>query len=281
MPVAMVRGVGITYAVLGQNGPWIVLTGGGRMDLDVFRPLGEHLAQAGYRVLIHDRRNCGASDVVIAGDDPEEEIFADDTHQLLAQLGALPVVACGGAAGARLSLLLAARHPGSVRGLLLWWPTGGRHACERLAQDYYGQFIDAAQAGGMEAVCTTPYFSERIERNPGNRQRLLSMDAADFIATMGRWRQFFLDSSDLPVIGLTEAALRAITVPACVVPGHDAIHPREVGESLSRLLPRAELLVEPASLQQPQSATVSRSERQRPLADLFLSFLRGQGLSDR
>lgn len=272
MPVAEVRGVGINYEVLGDDGPWIVLTGGGRMDLDAFRPLGEHLANAGHRVLIHDRRNCGASDVVIAGDESEEEIFADDTRQLLAQLDALPVIACGGAAGARLSLLLAVRHPEAVRGLLLWWPTGGRYACETLAQTYYGQFIEAAQAGGMEAVCATPYFAERIARNPRNRQRLLAMDTADFIATMARWRQYFLDSIDLPVIGLTEAALRTITVPACVVPGHDAIHPQQVGETLSRLLPHAELVDEPE--RPPSSAEVSRSERQRRLADIFLAFLR-------
>jgi pimeloyl-ACP methyl ester carboxylesterase len=272
MPVANVRGVGINYEVLGSDGPWIVLTGGGRMDLEVFRPLGEHLAGAGHRVVIHDRRNCGASDVVIAGDEPEEVLFADDTHLLLSQLGAPPAYVCGGAAGSRLSLLLASRHPESVRGLLLWWPTGGRYACERLAQDYYGRFIDAARDGGMEAVCATPYYAERIERNAGNRSRLLAIDAIRFIEVMSRWRQFFLDSADLPVIGLSEAAIRAITAPAVVVPGHDDIHPETVGERLSRLLPNAELRYE--GERPPPSAEVSRSERQRPLAEIFIEFLR-------
>jgi pimeloyl-ACP methyl ester carboxylesterase len=271
MPLANVRGVGINYDVLGHEGPWIVLTGGGRMDLEVFRPLAEHLASAGNRVVIHDRRNCGASDVAITGEESEEELFADDTHELLRQLEALPVVACGGAAGSRLSLLLASRHPEAVRGLLLWWPTGGRYACERLAQDYYGQFVDAAKEGGMEAVCATPYYSERIERNPGNRTRLLAMDTSDFIETMSRWRSFFLNSVDLPVIGLSEEAIRGIKAPACVVPGHDDIHPQQVGERLSRLLPNAELHYEPE--RPPANANISRSERQRPLADIFISFL--------
>ena len=97
MPVADVRGVGLNYEVLGDGGPWIVVTGGGRMDLEVFRPLAEHLARAGHRVLIHDRRNCGKSDVAIAGTESEEVLFADDTHALLGQLDALPVIACGGA----------------------------------------------------------------------------------------------------------------------------------------------------------------------------------------
>lgn len=272
MPIANVRGVGLHYEVLGDRGPWIVLTGGGRMDLAVFRPLGEYLARGGYRVVAHDRRNCGASDVVIGGEGSEEELFADDTHGLLSQLGALPVYACGGAAGARLSLLLAARYPQAVRGLLLWWPTGGRYACENLAQNYYGQYIKVARAGGMEAVCNTPYFAERIARNPGNRGRLLAMRPEEFIATMERWRRFFLDSADLPVIGLPEAALKKITVPACVIPGHDDIHPRRVGEGLARLLPNAQLLEDPQG--PPDAAGVSRDERQRRLGEAFLAFLR-------
>ncbi len=268
MPVADVRGVRLNYEVLGDDGPWIVLTGGGRMDLEVFRPLGEHLARAGYRVLIHDRRNCGASDVLIGGEESDEVLFADDTHELLSQLNALPVIACGGAAGSRLSLLLAARHPASVAGLLLWWPTGGRHACETLAENYYGQFIEVARAGGMEAVAATPFFAERIERNPRNRERLLEMRSEDFIATMERWRQLFLDSVDLPVIGLDEATLRGIEVPVCVVPGHDDIHPREVGERLSGILPNAELIYEA-----PPDPAVSREDRQQELGDVFISFV--------
>lgn len=272
MPVANVRGVGINYDVLGSGGPWIVLTGGGRMDLEVFRPLGQHLADAGHLVVIHDRRNCGASDIALDGEGSEEELFADDTYELLSQLGALPVIACGGAAGSRLSLLLAYRYPQAVRALLLWWPTGGRYACERLAHDYYGQFIEAARRGGMEAVCETPYYAERIARNPANRDRLLAMAPADFIDTLSRWRQFFLDSVDLPVIGLSEEQLRRIDVPACVVPGHDDIHPQAVGERLSRILPLAVLQYEPE--RPPPGSEVDRSERQRPLANIFISFLR-------
>src|SRR5688572_7717400 len=36
MPVANVRGTGINHEVLGDRGPWIVLTGGGRMDMESF-----------------------------------------------------------------------------------------------------------------------------------------------------------------------------------------------------------------------------------------------------
>ena len=70
-------------------------------------------------MLIHDRRNCGASDVVIEGEDSEYEILADDLYELLSKLGALPAFVGGSSSGCRLSLLFALRHPEAVRALLL------------------------------------------------------------------------------------------------------------------------------------------------------------------
>jgi pimeloyl-ACP methyl ester carboxylesterase len=90
MPLANVRGVNINYKILGDDGPWVTLSPGGRRDLSGVEPLAARLADHGYRVLIHDRRNCGASDVVIEGDDSEYEIWADDLHVLLSQLGGIP-----------------------------------------------------------------------------------------------------------------------------------------------------------------------------------------------
>ena len=86
MPVANVRGVHIYYEVLGQSGPWVAFMPGGRKAGCEIQSLAEKIANAGYRVLLHDRRNCGASDVVIEGDQPEYEIWADDLFELLRQL---------------------------------------------------------------------------------------------------------------------------------------------------------------------------------------------------
>ena len=241
MPIASVRGVNINYQIVGDRGPWVTLSPGGRRDLGVVRPLAELVAEAGYRVLIHDRRNCGASDVVIEGEESEYEIWADDLHALLAKLDALPAFVGGSSSGCRLSLLFALRHPEAVRALLLWRVTGGPFAAQRLAHNYYGQFIDAAKQGGMAAVCETEFFRERIESNPGNRERLLAMDPERFIDVMAHWREYFIRDADLPVIGASADDLRAIPVPACVIPGNDWTHPRRVGEAASRLLPKGEL----------------------------------------
>ena len=118
MPIANIRGVHINYQVLGEHGPWVALSPGGRRDLSGVMPLATRVAAAGYHVLLHDRRNCGASDVVIEGDESEYEIWADDLYALLTQLQALPAYVGGSSSGCRLSLLFALKYPQAVRALL-------------------------------------------------------------------------------------------------------------------------------------------------------------------
>jgi pimeloyl-ACP methyl ester carboxylesterase len=233
--------VQIHYQVLGDNGPWVALSPGGRRNLGGVEPLATRVADAGYRVLIHDRRNCGASDVVIAGEESEYEIWADDLCEILSQLHGLPAFIGGSSSGCRTALLVALRHPQAVQGLLLWRVTGGRFAAERLAEQYYGQYIRVVKQGGMAAVCETEHFRERIEARPANRDRLMKMDPERFIAVMSHWREYFIRGADLPVIGATEEELKSIKVPACIVPGNDKTHSRQIGENVHRILPDAEL----------------------------------------
>ena len=110
-------------------------------------PTPEQMAAQGYRVLIHDRRNCGASDVSFDGSKSEYEVWADDLHVLLKQLGMLPAIIGGTSSGARLSLLFALRYPQDVRALVLWRITGGEFAIKRLTEKYYDQYIRLAEAG--------------------------------------------------------------------------------------------------------------------------------------
>ena len=151
MPVATVRGVAIHYQIVGEKGPWVSLSPGGRRAREVVRSLGERIAQAGYRVLLHDRRNCGASDVIIDGDESEYDIGADDRHALMPQLGALPAYVGGASSGCRMAILFALRHPQSARGLLLWRATGGRVAAGHLARQDYTDHIELARRSAMRA----------------------------------------------------------------------------------------------------------------------------------
>ena len=205
MPVTTVRGVEINYQVLGERGPWLALQPGGRRGLVGVKSLGEKIAEAGHRVLVYDRRNCGASGISFDGGNSENEVWAEDLHELLLKLDAAPAFIGGSSSGCRLALLAALRHPADLRGLLLWRVTGGAYAAQRLVQNYYTQFIEAAERGGMEAVCRTEHFAEMIANNPANRSRLLSIDTRRFVAVMSEWRRSFNQGAEHPVIGITPA----------------------------------------------------------------------------
>jgi pimeloyl-ACP methyl ester carboxylesterase len=276
MPIASVRGVEINYEVLGERGPWVALQPGGRRGLDGVKSLAEKLAEAGNRVLIYDRRNCGGSGIAFEGNS-ENEVWVEDLHALLAQLGAAPAFIGGSSSGCRLALLFALRHPGAARGLLLWRVTGGAFAAQRLVHNYYTQYIDMARTGGMAAVCDSEHFREVVAANPGNRVRLMGFSVDQFIATMERWRRSFNAGADHPVLGLSPAELRSMTMPACIVPGTDRTHPRTVGQAAHRLLPDAEyheVVTEDHSDQ--DTAVEAWEPKEGLLAAIFTDFLRRQ-----
>ena len=240
MPDAKVGNVVIHYRVVGDSGPWIALTPGSRRNYDELIPLSEMLAKHGYRVLLHDRRNCGRSEVGIEARGSEHEIWADDLYELAKRLGATPLIVGGSSAGARLALLFALRHPDAAGGLLIWRVTGGQHAAQKLAHQYYGSFAELAKSGGMAAVCASEHFAACIAARPSNRDRLMAMKPEDFIAVMDIWRKNFLAAADLPVVGATEEQLRGLKIPACIVSGNDKVHTPATARKAAGLIPRSE-----------------------------------------
>ena len=238
MSVLNIRGVDIVYEVLGDSGPWVTVTPGGRRGLAGERVLASLIAEAGFRVLIHDRRNMGASGIAFPGDSESFE-QAEDLLGLLQALGTGPAYVAGSSSGARMSILLAHHHPAAVKALLLWRVTGGPYAAKRLAFNYYEQYLEAAAKGGIEAVCATEHFAAMIKANPVNGETLRHMGTDAFVAAMQRWLAGFNRDSGHPVAGITVADLRRITLPAIVIPGNDRVHPRAPGQAAHRLLPNS------------------------------------------
>lgn len=275
MPVANVRGVAINYTIIGDQGPWLALMPGGRRGHEEFLPLAKRIAAEGFRVLLHDRRNTGASEVAFDATDGEDSHWAEDLHALLKQLNALPAFVGGSSSGCRTSLLFYQRHKADVLGLLLFRVTGGAFAAERLPQNYYTQFIDAAGKGGMEAVAAMEHWRERIAQRPANKEKLLSMPKEQFLDVMTKWRAMFLAGAGHPVSGVSKEELEAIAVPTVVIPGNDKIHSGPSGRAAAALIPGAQLHELP--IEETTRDIVPFEEwapQEQEIADTFVAFMR-------
>jgi pimeloyl-ACP methyl ester carboxylesterase len=227
------------------EGPLIVLTPGGREKGEAVAALAESLA-AHATVVTWDRRNCGASEVFFGGAPlSEAEIWAEDLADLVAYLGRGPAWLAGGSAGCRTSVISALRRPEAARGLIVWSASGGQYASQFLGFSYHVPYIMAAQRAGMPAVIETPYWAERIAENPANRERLLSMDADEFVSAMKRWMSafYFQEGSDLT--GATNFQLTTIAVPTLIFEGNDDVHPKAVSDMMARMIPGVHCLPSP------------------------------------
>jgi pimeloyl-ACP methyl ester carboxylesterase len=241
MPVSTIRGVNINWQAVGDRGPWVMMTTGGRRGHDEFIPLAQKIAKNGFRVMLHDRRNTGASDLWIEGDEGEEATWLGDMYELMKSHDGLPAFFSGSSAGARTSIRFYLRYPQAVRGLLLLRVTGGPFAAGRLPEQYYGQYIRAAQQGGMAAVCATEQYRERIAANAKNRDYLMALDPKRYVAVMEHWHKLFQAGANTTIMGVTDDQLRSIKAPTIVIPGNDNTHNSASGRAAQKLIPGSKL----------------------------------------
>lgn len=208
----------VYYKERGQGIP-VVVTPGGQNPLETVRPLAEKLATK-YRVITWDRANLGHADVVFKGA-RDLDLWSDQLAELLTRLNASPAYLVGASSGSRTSYVTALRYPEVVRGVFLFLVTGGGTIGEALGRRYYGVYADMAEKEGMAAVAKAPYWAERIESNPDNRDRLLSMDPHEFARVMRRWQHAMRSNPD-PVLGVKADDLRQIAAngtPMAIIQG--------------------------------------------------------------
>jgi pimeloyl-ACP methyl ester carboxylesterase len=241
MPFANVNSVRLNYEVLGSKGPWVALVSGARRNMDEVRGLATLVADSGFQVLLHDRRNTGRSSLSLEGEGSEFEIWADDLRAL-AQTLRLPSLMVGGSSsGCRLATIMALRHRDAIRALLMMRVTGGAFAVKRLSRVYYGQYIEAVQRGGMEEVCRTDHFRDLIAIDPSRRAQIMAWHQEHFLEVMRRWQAGLESGIDDPMLGASARALKAIDFPVCVLPGNDNTHSIAAGLGVHKLIPGAEL----------------------------------------
>lgn len=244
MPRIDVNGISIAYELIGEGEKAITITPGGRFPKDTpgVRELAQALAAAGYRVLIWDRPNCGASDVCFDG---ECESFqnADTLAGLIRALGLGKALVYGASGGSREALLTAIRHPEVVAGVVCQWLSGGGIGIATLPNAYNANPAIAAALGGMQAVTELPDFQLQIASNPANRDKFLAMDADWFIQKMRDWADWFFCAPGQPISCTRAGDLESIAVPALILRSgkSDFHHTRETSEQVAAMIPGAEL----------------------------------------
>jgi pimeloyl-ACP methyl ester carboxylesterase len=280
-----VSGIGIDYEFYGDAGaPVAVVTPGGRYPKETpgVPQLAQALAAGGWRVLLWDRPNCGASDISFEGVS-ESNLHATVLNQLIRELDVGPVALLGGSAGSRVSLVAAARDPEVVSHLVIWWISGGPISLAQLAAYYCGDSAMAASHGGMEAVAALPGWAEQIARNPKNRDIILAQDADAFIAKMQQWAAAYAYSDSSPVPGVTAVDFARLKMPVVVFRSgkSDLSHTRRTSEWVHELIPHSRLVEPPWPDQEwnncsriPNTPGRGRFERWPLLEPMLLDFLR-------
>jgi 2-hydroxy-6-oxonona-2,4-dienedioate hydrolase len=243
-----VNGGNVVYEILGGSGDVIVLTPGGRFGKDIpgLRPLAEALVDGGYRVLLWDRPNCGASDVQFYGQS-ESHMRAETLHGLLGALGLGPCIIAGGSGGARDSMLTTMLYPDLVTKLVVWNIVGGVYGTFTLGAFYVLPSIQAVRWSGIEGLLRVREWQERIEQNPANKQRLLDLDADGFIKVMLRWLNAFVSKPGQTIPGVEDEMFDRIQVPTLIIRGgeNDWDHPKRTSLEVSCLIKGCELIDPP------------------------------------
>jgi pimeloyl-ACP methyl ester carboxylesterase len=244
-----VNGLSIAYELLGKEGdPAVALTPGGRFTMDVpgIREMAETFVNAGRRVLIYDRPNCGYSDACLLGES-ESEMQAEALAGLIKSLDLGPTVIAGGSGGARVSMLAAARHPDICSQLAIWWISGDPIGLMQLATYYCGEAGTLASVGGMEAVMKATSWAENFQKSEQAREFIRGQDPEYFIEVMQNWAAAYVPSDISPVPGMKPRDFARLTMPVLVFRSgkSDLSHTRATSEWVHRLVPHSIMLDPP------------------------------------
>ena len=243
-----INGGNVVCEILGKTGDFIALTPGGRFSKDIpgLRPLAQALVEGGYRVLLWDRPNCGRSDVQFYGQS-ESHMRAETLHALITALDIGPCIIAGGSGGARDSILTTMLYPEIVTKLVVWNIVGGVYGTYALGAHYVVPNIRPVLTLGMKGLLHLREWKERIAENPGNEERILSLDPDEFVKVMLRWLNAFVSKPGQTIPGVEDEMFDRIKVPTLIIRGgeNDWDHPKRTSLEVSCLIKGAELIDPP------------------------------------
>ena len=235
MPTQRVNGSTMHYLDQGRGSPLVLLHGfplDGRMWAGQVEPLA-----ATHRVIVPDFRGFGQSPP--AGGFTMESL-ADDVHELMAQLHAVPFVLAGLSMGGYVALAYARKYAPDLRALVLLdtkaepdTPDGkaGREKMIQLAQE-------KGSAAVGDAMLPRLLPADVIKNRPQIVKKLREMTDQTSPITIQHALAAMRDRPDQ-----TEM-LASIAVPTLVITGDaDVITPPEVCEAMQRKIPNSQLAI--------------------------------------
>ena len=242
MPSVKVNGAEIYYDEVGR-GPAIILSPGGLQGLlEGYRPIIEGLATH-HRVIAYDRRFGGQSRSPMV-----VQTWALNCQDVLGLMDALGIedgYLGGGSFGPGIALGCAARHPDRVRGVFASNLAGGI-ICDSYLGGKLFRSLDLALSQGMKALVDAfdrddrcaPFLPEQVLYDPEQRESFEQIEPEDYAQVMRDTIRALFDGPYVS-LGMTAEMLKGIRAPTLVMPGHDDVHPREIAESVHRLIPNS------------------------------------------
>ena len=240
MATASVNGAELYYEESGSGPPIILSPGGLQGVASSYHPVIDSLSQE-HRVVVYDRRFGGQSRSPLVVQ--TWDMVCNDVFGLMDTLGIEQAYLGGGSFGAAISLGCAVRRPERVRAIFPSNIAGGVICDAYLAAKLF-KSMDMAENVGIGPVVDafdpddrfSPFSPELAQTDPEYRKGLEAMNTEDFVQVMRDTIYALFDGSYL-TLGMTEKALKSVSVPSMVMPGNNDVHPRRLAEAVHRLVP--------------------------------------------
>lgn len=232
MPTIEINGQQLNYNEKGE-GSAAVLVHGFPLDRRIWDAQVEGLSD-GYRVIAPDLRGFGKSQ---PGKPFTIEDLADDLHQLLEKIGALPCVLGGLSMGGYVSLAYVAKYPTDLKGLMLIDTKAEADTAEGKANRL--KMIESCRVGGAKVVADS--MASKMTA-PGASAEVV----AKARRIMEECPPATIEHACLAMLSRRDyrGELPSIAVPTLVIVGEqDAFIPLALARDMSRQIARARLAV--------------------------------------
>jgi pimeloyl-ACP methyl ester carboxylesterase len=268
---ADIDGITTRYELIGRGTPLLMFSPGGfDATLDKWTTLAayartkllDHLSQ-NYQCIVFDRRETGQS-----GGRVERITWTHYVHQafgLLDHLGITRAHVMGGCMGCSAAIAFGVAHPETTLSLLLWWPVGGaKYRINSRAR--FAEHVAYAKAHGLAAVVALAKSTDKsfgqdprsgpwvslLRRDSRFADAYCLQDLDQYIKLVAEMGHTLVDRDTAP--GAEPEDLLALSIPALVVPGHDATHATSAARYLEECLPKAQYWDVPVEEQTEQNA---------------------------